>query len=928
MVNISKFGDSAIKFKFTDNDHYLFNGEIEVPINSLLLVLDESDMVTFKKIDGDPFVSFLISNSNFASKNDLENFYKTSMVGSTGGGSESGITSGDVESMIEASLQDYYDIDEIDAALSGKADSSAVTEAINSAVSGKADTSAVTESINAAVSGKADTSSVYTKSEVDTALSGKADTSAVTEAINSAVSGKADTSAITTSITSASTDTQVPSAKAVYDSNPWFILQNPNNSQRGVVSKLAEYYDTNIGQQSYIFGSGNPWSGQPIMARGQYSYAFGLQTSAMTQGAVAEGRETLASNLFSHSEGEGVKATNIAEHSQGRYNVSNQASTTFGNSGNTLFSVGNGTSDSARHNAFEIRQNGDIYITKDGADVKLQEQLGGGSITIDPSLDSGSTNAVANSAITTAINAKENHLTNYIKTWNLKYNYDLHGHSVLYFTYRHNDSEVSGWFPFANINSKSVASGTDFSLIETSAITTSVTSSSTDSQVPSAKAVYDALQESGGGGVSESAFTAYSAATDARISEDEEVTAAALNALNDGKQDTLIAGSGITISGNVISAEGGNLVIELTQAEYDALVDKDPNAFYIITDATEINISDYYTSAQTQSAINAAVSGKQDTLIAGSGITISGNVISANGGGGSITVDTALDSGSTNPVENRVIYDKFDEVEEVTAAALNALNDELSTKQDTLVAGDNITISGNVISAIGGGGGKAINAGRGISVTTGETADTVSFNLPISASTNGYGIILHSGSTASTGAIASGNKSYAALNSIAFGLSSSTHCNSSIAVGEYNNIQKAGYGAFALGNNNIISTYGAGALGEYLISNASNEVSCGKHNISRGNNFNFGNSGDTLFTVGNGDTNSTRHNALEIRQNGDIYFPDTDNTTYQNFYEKPMVRLQDMYAALGGLKLVKLTQSAYDALSPNYDSNTLYVITD
>ena len=785
MVNISKFGDSAIKFKFTDNDHYLFNGEIEVPINSLLLVLDESDMVTFKKIDGDPFVSFLISNSNFASKNDLENFYKTSMVGSTGGGSESGITSGDVESMIEASLQDYYDIDEIDAALSGKADSSAVTEAINSAVSGKADTSAVTESINAAVSGKADTSSVYTKSEVDTALSGKADTSAVTEAINSAVSGKADTSAITTSITSASTDTQVPSAKAVYDSNPWFILQNPNNSQRGVVSKLAEYYDTNIGQQSYIFGSGNPWSGQPIMARGQYSYAFGLQTSAMTQGAVAEGRETLASNLFSHSEGEGVKATNIAEHSQGRYNVSNQASTTFGNSGNTLFSVGNGTSDSARHNAFEIRQNGDIYITKDGADVKLQEQLGGGSITIDPSLDSGSTNAVANSAITTAINAKENHLTNYIKTWDLKYNYDF-GHSALYFTYRHKDSEVSGWFPFANINSKSVASGTDFSLIETSAITTSVTSSSTDSQVPSAKAVYDALQESGGGGVSESAFTAYSAATDARISEDEEVT----------------------------------------------------------------------------------------------------------------------------------------------AAALNALNDELSTKQDTLVAGDNITISGNVISAIGGGGGKAINAGRGISVTTGETADTVSFNLPISASTNGYGIILHSGSTASTGAIASGNKSYAALNSIAFGLSSSTHCNSSIAVGEYNNIQKAGYGAFALGNNNIISTYGAGALGEYLISNASNEVSCGKHNISRGNNFNFGNSGDTLFTVGNGDTNSTRHNALEIRQNGDIYFPDTDNTTYQNFYEKPMVRLQDMYAALGGLKLVKLTQSAYDALSPNYDSNTLYVITD
>ena len=31
-----------------------------------------------------------------------------------------------------------------------------------------------------------------------------------------------------------------------------------------------------------------------------------------------------------------------------------------------------------------------------------------------------------------------------------------------------------------------------------------------------------------------------------------------------------------------------------------------------------------------------------------------------------------------------------------------------------------------------GGGGKAIEAGRGIAITTGETADTVSFNLPIS----------------------------------------------------------------------------------------------------------------------------------------------------------------------------------------------------
>lgn len=38
--------------------------------------------------------------------------------------------------------------------------------------------------------------------------------------------------------------------------------------------------------------------------------------------------------------------------------------------------------------------------------------------------------------------------------------------------------------------------------------------------------------------------------------------------------------------------------------------------------------------------------------------------------------------------------------------------------------------------------------------------------------------------------------------------------------------------------------------------------------------------------------------------------------------------IQDAAAttALGGLKLVKLTQAQYDALSPNYDSSTLYII--
>lgn len=99
-------------------------------------------------------------------------------------------------------------------------------------------------------------------------------------------------------------------------------------------------------------------------------------------------------------------------------------------------------------------------------------------------------------------------------------------------------------------------------------------------------------------------------------------------------------------------------VVELTQAEYDELTVKDPDTIYIISDAPAmppyeagtgiaisgnvisctvsgggtIDLSQYWTSAETQSAIDDAISG------------ITG-----------ITIDQNLDSGSTNAVANSAI---------------------------------------------------------------------------------------------------------------------------------------------------------------------------------------------------------------------------------------------------------------------------------
>lgn len=152
------------------------------------------------------------------------------------------------------------------------------------------------------------------------------------------------------------------------------------------------------------------------------------------------------------------------------------------------------------------------------------------SITVDQTLNSGSTNPVANSAITTALTGKEDKLSSVIYTLEAKNQYSA-GHNGLYSTYKtpQYDYTVTSFFEFGGINGVSVLRPTgnastgwhgDFSLVETSAVTTSMTSSSTDSQVPSAKCVFDQL--------------------------------------------------------------GGLKLVKLTQSEYDALVDKDSDTLYVI----------------------------------------------------------------------------------------------------------------------------------------------------------------------------------------------------------------------------------------------------------------------------------------------------------------------------------------------------------
>ena len=92
--------EGGVKFVFSNSDHYLYgNGTIEVPLNSLALVTDESDMFTFKKAaTNDPFISAKYSDIGMT-KEELETFYNENMVG--GGGS---VDPEEVQALIDASI--------------------------------------------------------------------------------------------------------------------------------------------------------------------------------------------------------------------------------------------------------------------------------------------------------------------------------------------------------------------------------------------------------------------------------------------------------------------------------------------------------------------------------------------------------------------------------------------------------------------------------------------------------------------------------------------------------------------------------------------------------------------------------------------------------------------------------------------------------
>ena len=138
MINFSK-KDNGYSVEFVNNSLYLKNGIMSFPFNALSLIVDMSDMATFRRVaTNDVLFSTRIDMIKFdgvqATKENIEQLFEDTCVGATGGGGgdlsnyytksqtdalvgavedEVDILSGQVES-VHDNFGNYYTKDEID----------------------------------------------------------------------------------------------------------------------------------------------------------------------------------------------------------------------------------------------------------------------------------------------------------------------------------------------------------------------------------------------------------------------------------------------------------------------------------------------------------------------------------------------------------------------------------------------------------------------------------------------------------------------------------------------------------------------------------------------------------------------------------------------------------------------------------------------
>ena len=119
----------------------------------------------------------------------------------------------------------------------------------------------------------------------------------------------------------------------------------------------------------------------------------------------------------------------------------------------------------------------------------------------------------------------------------------------------------------------------------------------------------------------------------------------------------------ISVAGTIydIQDQNASKTVELTQSEYDGLAVKNPNTFYIITDAQGGNLSNYYTKGETDTLLGE----KQPTLVSGTNIkTINNESLLGEGnidiqGGSSVNVVQDIGTSTSDVMSQAAVRNAF-----------------------------------------------------------------------------------------------------------------------------------------------------------------------------------------------------------------------------------------------------------------------------
>ena len=141
-----------------------------------------------------------------------------------------------------------------------------------------------------------------------------------------------------------------------------------------------------------------------------------------------------------------------------------------------------------------------------------------------------------------------------------------------------------------------------------------------------------------------------------------------------------------TTEGNVTTLQQDVATLELTVRSHTTSIHHIRDRL----DTAESNITQLQTNTSTLSgdvsSLQQTVSGKQDKLTAGTNITIQNNVISASGGGGSVTLDNDVTQNSQNGVKSSGIYTAIQNAKSELSTRLTDAEGDISDLQTSTAA--------------------------------------------------------------------------------------------------------------------------------------------------------------------------------------------------------------------------------------------------